>query len=45
MRYLRPFEEFIKEGTIRKGTGDKERAKSLIIEAERKKDSSKEVIF
>ena len=39
MKYVKAFEEFIKEGVIRKVTVDKERAKSLILESERKNDS------
>lgn len=36
MRHLKPFEEFVKEGTMRKMSADRERAKSLVLEAERK---------
>ena len=36
MRHLNSFEEFLKEGIIRRTVIDKERAKNLIIEAERK---------
>ncbi len=39
MRYLKPFEEFIKDGVIKKVAVDKERAKSLILESERKTNS------
>ena len=42
MRYLKSFEEYIKEGVIRKVNPDKERAKSLVIESERKMNSLKE---
>ena len=44
MRYLKTFEEFLNEGVIRKITVDKERAKSLINEAERKINSLNENI-
>ena len=39
MRHLKLFEEFLKEGIVRKVAIDKERAKSLILEAERKINS------
>ena len=42
MRYLKRFEEYLKEGVVRKGNADKERARSLIIESERKMNSLKE---
>jgi len=42
MRYLKPFEEFIKEGIVKRITIDKERAKSLAKESERKMNSLNE---
>lgn len=39
MRHLKLFEEFVKEGIVRKTTPDKERAKNLGLEAERKFNS------
>ncbi len=36
MKYLKPFEEFINEGIVKKVIADKSRAKSLILESERK---------
>ncbi len=42
MRVLKPFEEFIQEGIVRKVAVNKERAKSLVIESERKMGSLKE---
>lgn len=42
MRVLKQFEEFIQEGIVRKVAVNKERAKSLIIESERKMLSLKE---
>jgi len=36
VRVLKQFEEFIQEGIVRKVAVNKERAKSLIIESERK---------
>ena len=42
MRRLRLFEEFLKEGTAKRVSINKERAKSLILEAERKMRSLQE---
>jgi len=42
MRALKPFEEFVKNGTVKTVKKDEERAKSLVIEAERKSNSLKE---
>ncbi|MCK5452660.1 MAG: hypothetical protein KAI51_04425, partial [Candidatus Aenigmarchaeota archaeon] len=42
MRYVKPFEEFIKDKIIKKVTADKERARSLILESERKLNSLNE---
>lgn len=42
MRRLKMFEEFLKEGLVRKITPDTERSKSLFREAERKKASLSE---
>ena len=42
MRYLKRFEEYLKEGIVKKVNSDKERAKSLVIESERKLNSLKE---
>lgn len=42
MRRLKTFDEFVKEGVIRKTTPDTERSKSLASEAERKMSSLKE---
>jgi len=39
LRTIKPFEEFIKEGTARKIPINKERAKSLLSESERKLNS------
>ena len=39
MKVLRDFEEFVKKGIARRITADKERAKSLILESERKNAS------
>jgi len=36
MKVVKNFEEFLEEGTVKKITPDKQRAKSLILEAERK---------
>lgn len=41
MRQLKPFEDFIKEGVVKRIAINKERAKSLIIESERKMRSLK----
>lgn len=42
MKYLKPFEEFINEGIVKKVIADRLRAKSLISESERKFISLKE---
>lgn len=42
MRLLKTFEEFLSEGIVKKVTPDKERAKSLFSESERKMRSLKE---
>ena len=42
MRHLKPFEDFVKEGVVKRITVNKERAKSLISEADRKTNSLKE---
>ena len=42
MRYLKSFEDFIKEGIVKRVTIDKERAKSLAKESERKMNSLNE---
>jgi len=39
MRHLKLFEEFLKDGTVRKTSPDIERAKNLVLEAERKFNS------
>ncbi len=44
MRPLKSFEEFVKQGTIRKSMPDKERALSLIFKAEKKQRSIHEYI-
>ena len=44
MRILKSFEEFIKEGVVKKVAVDKERAKSLILESERKMRSLHEQV-
>ncbi len=44
MRAIKSFDEFIENGTIKKISFDKERAKSLILEAERKFNSLQEMI-
>jgi len=44
MRYLKPFEEFLKEGVIKKVAINRERAKSLVLGAERKMSSLKEYL-
>ncbi|MBI4154301.1 hypothetical protein HY501_03115 [Candidatus Woesearchaeota archaeon] len=44
MRTIKPFEEFIRDGTARKINIDRERAKSLVLEAERKFKSLEETI-
>lgn len=44
MRALKSFEEFIEDGTIKKITVDKERARSLILEAGRKDNSLQETL-
>ena len=44
MRALKSFEEFIEDGVVKKITIDKERAKSLILEAERKYGSLQEIL-
>ncbi len=44
MRAVKTFEEFIENGTVRKINIDSERAKSLILEAERKFNSLQETI-
>ena len=36
MRHLKLFEDFLKEGTVRKISPDKQRSKNLVLEAERK---------
>ena len=43
MRVVKSFEEFIEDGTIKKITADRERAKSLVSEAERKFTSLQEI--
>jgi len=42
MRSLKFFEEFLKEGIVKKVAIDKERARSLVLGAERKRSSLKE---
>ncbi len=42
MRILKQFEEYIQEGVVRKVMINRERAKSLFIESERKMRSLKE---
>ena len=42
MRNLKPFEDFINEGIVKRVKADKERAKSLIKESERKMNSLNE---
>ena len=42
MRYLKDFEEFLKEGIINKGFIDINRAKNLLLESERKMKSLNE---
>ncbi len=42
MRSLKSFEEYIKEGIVKKGKSDYERSKNLVIESERKMTSLKE---
>ena len=42
MRYLRSFGEFIKEGVVKKVRKDRERAKNLMLESERKLHSLNE---
>ena len=42
MRALKSFEEYIDEGIVKKGTKDSERAKSLLLESERKSNSLRE---
>lgn len=42
MRHLKPFEDFVKEGIVKKVAVNKERAKSLIREADRKMNSLNE---
>src|SRR3989344_6075706 len=44
MRVVKSFEEFIEDGTVKKITADRERAKSLVLEAERKYSSLQEII-
>lgn len=39
MRYLKKFDEYVKEGIVKKASINQERAKSLIIESERKMNS------
>jgi len=41
MRHLKPFEDFVKEGVVKRVSINSERAKSLIIESERKMRSIK----
>ena len=41
MRHLKPFEDFIKEGVVKRLSINSERARSLIIESERKMRSLK----
>ena len=41
MRHLKPFEDFIKDGVVKRASMNSERAKSLIIESERKMRSLK----
>ena len=41
MRHLRPFEEFVKDGVVKRIAVNKERAKSLVSESERKMRSIK----
>ena len=41
MRHLKPFEDFIKEGVVKRISINNERAKSLISESERKMRSIK----
>src|SRR3989338_4459156 len=45
MRHLKPFEEFLEDGTMRKMSPDKERAKNLVLEAERKFNSLLESVI
>ncbi|MBS3056554.1 MAG: hypothetical protein J4473_03920 [Candidatus Aenigmarchaeota archaeon] len=42
MRLLKLFEDFVKEGVVKKVAPNKERAKSLISESERKRHSLNE---
>ncbi len=44
MRIVKKFEEYLEEGIVRKSFIDKERSRSLVIEAERKNNSLKENI-
>ncbi len=44
MRRLKTFEEFLKDGIVRKITPDKQRSESLSAEAERKRNSLKESV-
>lgn len=36
MRFIKSFEDFVKEGIVKRVTVNKQRARSLIIESERK---------
>lgn len=44
MKIVKPFEEFVKEGIAKKITPDKQRAKHLLIESERKFNSLEETM-